>query len=493
LRFFLRARLRFSGGLEELRGEIGRLLEGSAELLRRGAPPGREGAKVEGWEVRGEELELRIVSDRYVRAHSALLRLAKELRDLLGRHRLGLRGMEGEEYRIELPSLPGEAEDLLRGLRHEVRRGEEGVVLTLRGLSESDLRRGTVDRLVSLAERAPAAPQGVQAPRVVREEEGVPPLFSGNPTEEMERRGWIQEFPGRGQWLYGPPFAELLWAVEGLILEEVVRPLGFREALFPKLIPLEVMRKMPGYLDGIPEGMYYVCSPPRDPQAFSEFKAEVRLRRRVVPELLREAVEPPSYVLAPAQCEPFYQMFSGGRVRLEDLPVKLFDRSGWTYRWEGGGAEGLIRTHEFRRIELVFLGSPEQVVEIREGVRERSENLLRKLGLRWRLTVATPFYLREGEREEGGPEAATYDLEVRLPYKDDWLEVASLNVHGEKFVRSFGIKEARGRRIWTGCCGFGTTRWVVGFLAHYGLEEGSWPEAVRARVRVLSTGEKGEG
>ncbi len=493
MRFILRARLKFSGGLEGLRGEIGRLLEGSSELLRRGAPPGKEGAKVEEWKVGGEELELLLVSDRYVRAHSALLRLVRELRELLGRHRLGLRRVEGVEYRIELPFLPEGAEDLLRGLRYEVERGEGRVLLVLREVSESDLRRGTVDRLVSLAERQPSAPAAEREPEVVREEEGTPPVFSGNPTEEMEKRGWIQEFPGKGQWLYGPPFASLLGALEELILEEVVRPLGFREAMFPKLIPLEVMKKMPGYLDGIPEGMYYVCSPPRDPQAFSRFKAELKLRKRVAAELLKEAVEDPSYVLAPAQCEPFYQMFSGRRVRLEELPVKLFDRSGWTYRWEGGGAEGLIRTHEFRRIELAFLGSPGEVVEIREGVRERSESLLRKLGVRWRLTVATPFYLREGEREKGGPEAATYDLEVRLPYKGDWLEVASLNVHGEKFAKSFGIKEARGREVWTGCCGFGTTRWAVGFLAHYGLEEGSWPEPVRTRVRVLSAGDKGGG
>jgi len=489
LRFVLRARLRFSGDLEGLREEIREVLEGSSELLRRGAPPGREGARLEGWEVRGRELELRISSDRYVRSHSALLRLARELQGRLGRHRVGLRGMEGEEYRVELPHLPPGAEALLEGMSHEVERREDGVTLVLRNLSEADLRGGTVDRLVSLVER-PAPRAG--GPSVVREEEGTPPLFSGNPVEEMERRGWIQEFPGKGQWVYGPPFAELLGAVEDLLLERVVRPLGFREAMFPKLIPLEVMRRMPGYLDGIPEGMYYVCPPPRDPQAFSGFKAEVRLRRRVAAEKLREVLEDPSYVLAPAQCEPFYQMFSGRRVRLEELPVRLFDRSGWTYRWEGGGAEGLIRTHEFRRIELVFLGSPEQVVGIREEVREKSEGLLRELGLRWRLTLATPFYLREGEREEG-PEAATYDLEVRLPYKEDWLEVASLNVHGERFVRSFGIKEEKGRRIWTGCCGFGTTRWVVGLLAHYGLEEENWPGILRERVRVLSGRGKGEG
>jgi seryl-tRNA synthetase len=119
---------------------------------------------------------------------------------------------------------------------------------------------------------------------------------------------------------------------------------------------------------------------------------------------------------------------------------------------------------------------------------EESIGLLDKLGVKWRLTVATPFYMREGGIEEDVSDSrkvATYDLEVALPYKDGWLEIGSYNVHKTKFTESFKIKEAKGRELWTGCCGFGTSRWVVGFLAQHGLDPSVWPEAVRKLVGVL--------
>jgi seryl-tRNA synthetase len=193
-------------------------------------------------------------------------------------------------------------------------------------------------------------------------------------------------------------------------------------------------------------------------------------------------------VLAPAQCEPFYQIFNRHRVRLEDLPVKLFDRSGWTYRWEGGGVEGFIRTQEFRRIEFVALGGPDDVVAIRDAVCDKSIKVLEDLGLEWRLLVATPFYMREGgigADVSDSSKVATYDIEVALPYKRDWCELGSYNVHRTKFAETFKIKEIKGREVWTGCCGFGTTRWVAGFLAQHGFDPSRWPELVRKRVEPL--------
>jgi len=489
--------MRFGGELGKAEETVKNVMEGSTPLLTKGAPRGKEdeAARVAGWRMKGKEIEISIESGRYVRAHSALLRIAKELKTRLGeKHKIGLRGIETLEYRIELPITPTERiESELRKLPCEVQRGEK-LIVTLRDISEADLRKGMVDRLVShLESMARSLPPKAPGSLVVKQGGRAKVKFREDPLEFMKREGWVREFPGRGQWTYAPPYARILRAIEDLIIEHIAVPLGFEEGMFPKLIPLEVMRRMPGYLDGIPEGMYYVCPPPRNPESFKDFKQELRLRNEVSRDILKGVVEPPSYVLAPAQCEPFYHMFERSTVEVEDLPIKLFDRSGWTYRWEGGGAEGLIRTHEFRRIEFVFIGKPEDVMLIRDSIKDESIKLLEELEMEWRLTVATPFYLREDEEPEKGPEVATYDLEVKLPYKNGWLEIASLNVHGEKFVKSFKIREVKNRQIWTGCCGFGTTRWVAGFLAQHGFDFRSWPPPVRGRVKSLSTASKPSG
>lgn len=480
MRFWLRGEVRFSRKLGEIGEEVDRVLRGATALLQKGAPKGKEAeaCRIEEWHIEGDKLKVKLVSGRYVRAHDALLRLARRLGEELGKkHRIGVREIKAEEYKIFVPNVSPPKTLPIPG---EVRAVEGGIELLLGELGEGDLRSRMVDRLLSslVAEK----PRQL-APSIVREGGPREGGLQQDVCELLTRLGWVREFPGRGQWIFVGPFARLVWLMEELVVEKVASPLGFQEAMFPKLIPLEVMQKMPGYLDGVPEGMFYVCPPPRDPRAFEGFKTKLGLTKKLPKEELEKIIKNPSYVLAPAQCEPFYEMFSGKMVRLEDLPFKIFDRSGWTYRWEGGGVEGLVRTQEFRRVELVFLGGPEVVIKLRDEALEKSVELAEEMGLRWRVLEATPFYMREGiEKEET---VATYDLEIYLPYKNDWTEVGSYNVHRNKFVRSFGIKECKGREVWTGCCGFGTLRWAVAFLAQHGVEMERWPELVKTRMKQM--------
>jgi seryl-tRNA synthetase len=493
LLFELKVECTFSRELEQVKGDVGETIARGRPLLLKGAPAGREAeaARIESWRIDGKKLELAIVSGRYVRAHDALLRLAKMIRTELGeKHKIGLRRILAREYRITIPTRmpPDRAGQLLAGLPCEVKVEDQKAVLILRDLDEAALRGHVVNRLITMAEAALEETPPPVAPKVVRVGEEVEHPFREDPLEVAKRLGWVAEFPGRGQWIYTAPYAKLLRALEDLIIDRIALKLGFEEVLFPKLIPLEVMQKMPGYLDELPEGMYYVSPPPREPEVFAEFKRKLKLTKKLPLDELRRCLKEPAYVLAPAQCEPFYEYFGRKRVRVEDMPIKFFDRSGWTYRWEGGGVEGIIRTQEFRRIEFVYLGKPEDVIDIRDAVRDKSIELASELGLRWRLLVATPFYMREGGIEEDVTDSrkvATYDLEVKLPYKDDWLEIASFHVHRTKFVETFKIKEIKGREIWTGCCGFGTTRWVVSFLAQHGFDPTKWPELVRKRVEPL--------
>jgi len=496
MEFELVGRLTFSGEIGGISGELKAAIGALEPVLHKGAPKGKESeaAKIVSWHASGKNLELEIKSGRYVRAHDALLRIAKVLSTEIGpKHKIGLREVTVQRYLIEIPAttVSDEARKELEKLDAKVERG--AVKVELENLSESQIRGRFVDRLVSAVEDAlkvkEAPAQGSAEPvKIAKRGPELKHHFKEDPFEVAQKLGWLADFPGRGQWIYTEPYAKLIHALEDMIISQVASPLKFQEAMFPKLIPLEVMQRMPGYLDGVPEGMYYVCPPPRDPEAFESFKRELKLTKKIPVSDLKNVVKDPAYVLAPAQCEPFYQLFASKHVSLEKPPVKLFDRSGWTYRWEGGGVEGLVRTQEFRRIEFVALGSPDDVVSIRDSVVERSIKLLDELNLEWRLIVATPFYMKEGaagEDTSDSKKVATYDLEVLLPYKNEWLEIGSYNVHKTKFTETFKIKEVKKREVWTCCCGFGTSRWVVGFLAQHGLDPSKWPEPLRKRVEPL--------
>jgi len=292
--------------------------------------------------------------------------------------------------------------------------------------------------------------------------------------------------------------AALVRAIIQLLIDRIAKPLGFEEWMFPRLVPMEVYKKLTTYIEHLPDGVFYVCVPPRDPSAFDEFKREFKLRRELRTELLKNILGEPEYIMEAIQCTAFYQFFSGEIVRLEDLPVKAYEvMGGWTWRNEAGGVEGLVRTNEFLRMEMVFLGAPDQVIELRNKVTDLTIEVLEKdLDMEWRLVAGAPFYLSPQEASKRLIDIShidripTLDVEVYLPYRGsreeaEWLEITAASVHRDFYVKNFRIKEARGRGIWTGCVGHGISRWAAGFLARHGFDFDEWPGSIKSIIKRL--------
>jgi seryl-tRNA synthetase len=504
MRFYLKGYLVLSKQLDDV--AIKRLSEliGEANrtLLVKGAPKDKESeaARVVKWSVNDERVYVEIESGRYVRAHDALFRLKNYLGSVLGREfRIGIRGLGASAYEVEVPRFKGDLQEVLRlvGNKGSVERVGEGLLIRLRELGEEDLEARLVDRLVKrMLEGAVEAPteEAKLVPFGFVLEQSRPKDIRVNVevAAEAERLGWIKRFPAKGQWIFTAPMVGLLKVMRDLIVEQVCRPLGFEEWMFPRLIPMNVLAKLSSYVEHLPEGMFYVCVPPRDPSAFDEYKREYALKRVIRKDLLKEILGEPEYVLDAVQCPPFYQFFSEETVRLEDLPIKVYEcMGGWTWRNEAGGVEGLARTNEFWRMEMVYLGSPSDVARIRDEVVSRTVELVDKvLDLEWRVVVGAPFYLSSEEASKRRVDISsreripTLDVECYLPYrgerdKAEWLEITAASIHYTHYVLAFKIKEVKNREIWTGCVGHGLTRWATAFLAQHGFNPDDWPSRVR--------------
>ncbi|MEM4576866.1 MAG: aminoacyl--tRNA ligase-related protein [Candidatus Nezhaarchaeales archaeon] len=476
--------------------------EANKKLLIKGVPKGKEGeaAQIVSWSIDNEKLYLEIKSGRHVRAHDALFRLKNSLSLTLGREfRVGIRGLGVLTYEIEVLDFKGNIQDVKRlvGDMGVVEQVDGKLVVKLMELKEEDLEARLVDRLVKkileggiegVKEEAKLVPFGY----VLEHSKPKDAKVKFEIANEAEKLGWIKKFPAKGQWIFTAPMVGLLKALRDLIIEHVCRPLGFEEWMFPRLIPMNVLAKLSSYVEHLPEGMFYVCVPPREPSAFEEYKREYALKRVLRKDLLKEILGEPEYVLDAVQCPPFYQFFSEETVRLEDLPIKVYEcMGGWTWRNEAGGVEGLARTNEFWRMEMVYLGSPKDVVDIRERVVSRTIELVDKvLDLEWRVVVGAPFYLSSEEASKrkidisSREKIPTLDVECYLPYRGsrdeaEWLEITAASVHYTHYVTAFKIKEVKNREIWTGCVGHGLTRWATAFLAHYGFNCDDWPNKVK--------------
>ncbi len=492
MKFHLEASFRLSADAAEVGKDLEEFFAGAAtEILKKGAADGK-GAEVRDWKIGDAEIAVIIESDRYVRAHDAILRLRRPLAELLGKkYRVGVRGIEISKYEIMVSSE--------RAIDHKIPHVREmtfeGGVLTLSlDVDESDIKNQVPDRIVSLLdEKLAAEDYGGKAEHweVLWENPERPPKFGGNPTEEMVDRGWIKHGASRGQWIYGPEGTHLFRTFERIVFEEIIRPLGYREMIFPKLVTWDVWKKS-GHALGVYPEIYYVCPPKtRDPEFWEEVMDHYKVTREVPVELVKEKIDNPIGGMCYAQCPPSWVFFQGRTLPNEDLPIRIFDRSGTSHRYESGGIHGIERVDEFHRIELVWMGTQEQVKEEAERLKACYKKIFEEiLELRWRMAWVTPWFMAQ-EGKSGLSEmtgAGTVDYEAVLPYNGDWIEFQNLSINGDKYPRGFNVKAQSGDQLWSGCSGVGLERWTSAFLGQKGLDPENWPEAFRKRFGEMPKG-----
>jgi len=481
---------------EDIKPAIEEALRKAEEALRRGARKEEEAARIASWNVSGKALNLTIVGTRFIRAHDALKRVKNVLADTLKDAKIGVRKLGVKTYVIKVPGDAGKLDALKFYPKVSEISQEQGLVkIVLTDLDEAVIDRRDVDRLIRLIQPEVRTIQKELATRIglILDRSAVKQVkFTQDPTEYAEQHGWIARFPGRGQWYYLPPFAKLHYIIEDYVYQEVANKLGFIEAIFPKLIPIELAFRA-RKIQGEPGGMYYVCAPRyREKEKYKPFQILAEVTNELPMEQLKQLLEDPGYILDPVQCLPFYHLYRGKTLRPEDLPIKVVEAGGPTYRYEAGGVRGVERVSEFWRVEHVWLGTKQQVREIRDQVMERMKYVVDKImDVEWRIQFAgDTFYLAEDQKIDEDveiPDQPKLELQIWLPFRgpreDDgaWLACSSFNLHGNHYTKLFNIKCTTKEQLQTACFGAGITRLTIAFLAQHGFNPRDWPEPIREK------------
>jgi seryl-tRNA synthetase len=127
--------------------------------------------------------------------------------------------------------------------------------------------------------------------------------------------------------------------------------------------------------------------------------------------------------LIPTAEVPLTSMHRGEILEESQLPLR-FTASTACYRREAGSAgrdtRGLLRVHEFDKVELFAYATPEGALDAQADILRRAEGMLQELELPYRV-----LDLCTGDL--GGSSARTFDLEAYAPGVDRWLEVSSVS------------------------------------------------------------------
>ena len=148
----------------------------------------------------------------------------------------------------------------------------------------------------------------------------------------------------------------------------------------------------------------------------------------------------PDYFLIPTAEVPVTNIFRDEILKEDDLPVKY---AAYTpcFRKEAGAhgkdTRGLTRQHQFNKVELVKFSLPGESYSELEGLLLDAEDVLKKLGIHYRVSLLSTGDL-------GFSSAKTYDIEVWLPGQNIYREISSCSNFGDFQARRAKIRYRTG-------------------------------------------------
>lgn len=251
--------------------------------------------------------------------------------------------------------------------------------------------------------------------------------------------------------------ARLERAIAALMLDLHTREHGYTEVLPPVLVKPECLRTT-GQLPKF-EGDLFKTRKGEDEVMYLSPTSEVQLCNLHADEILDEAKLPLRYT-AHTSC---------------------FRSEAGSY---GKDTRGLIRNHQFQKVELVQLTTPETSDAALEELTGHAEKVLQKLNLHYRVMQLCTADLGFGSRK-------TYDLEVWLPGQNAYREISSCSNMGDFQARRGKIRFRSGkdkpRLVHTlNGSGLAVGRTLVAVLEQYQRPDGSVvvPQALRAFMGV---------
>ena len=189
-----------------------------------------------------------------------------------------------------------------------------------------------------------------------------------------------------------------------------------------------------------------------------------------------------NFYLVPTAEVPVTNFVRDEIVKAADLPLRYVAHTP-CFRSEAGAygrdTRGMIRQHQFDKVELVQVVRPEESLNALETLTGHAETILKKLGLPYRVIVLCTGDMGFGSQK-------TYDIEVWLPAQDTYREISSCSSMGDfqalRMQARFKDEAGKNQLVHTlNGSGLAVGRTLVAVLENYQNADGSVtvPEVLR--------------
>jgi seryl-tRNA synthetase len=294
----------------------------------------------------------------------------------------------------------------------------------------------------------------------------------------LVERGWMHDY-GKGQVAYSGPVLNLVRLINDTAGDLYRKAFNAKDGHYPAMIDADTLHKC-GYFDSHPNAVTFVGNIVEDFDAIEEFRrANSCSEGAHMPP--HDHVHIDGMCLNPAACFPCYPTLTGKTIN----EGEAYSWLGRVFRYESRNINGLDRLYEFNVRELVFVGNEDYVRACRMKALPIVEELAGIIDIDCKVQTATdPFFATVSAAKKFWQAAQEVKNEIKIPALGNDGEVkqlacGSINLHGNFFGKRFGIKDAAGEPVQTGCVGLGIERWVLAAFTQHGFEKARWPQSIR--------------
>lgn len=193
------------------------------------------------------------------------------------------------------------------------------------------------------------------------------------------------------------------------------------------------------------------------------------------------------FYLIPTSEVPLTNIVRDKILNEEELPLR-FTAYSQCFRSESGASgkdtHGMLRQHQFSKVELVSICKPEKSKDEHERMLSAAETVLKKLDLHYRVML-----LSSGDT--GFSSSKTYDIEVWLPGQSKYREISScsntLDFQARRMMARYKDKSGKKHYVHTlNGSGLAIGRTIIALIENYQTESGSYefPDKIRDMLNL---------
>ncbi|EYF01139.1 Archaeal seryl-tRNA synthetase-related sequence [Chondromyces apiculatus DSM 436] len=256
--------------------------------------------------------------------------------------------------------------------------------------------------------------------------------------------------------------------------------------LTPTLIPTTTLSKC-DYFRSFPHIVTFTSHLPEDRLRIDDFRKRHDTRDDLDDRALSDLVTPEA-CLSPAVC---YHVYAANRDRVIAAEGLRYAVVGRCFRYESSKMTDLRRLWEFTMREIVFLGSRDNVLGLREKGNVLVSNYLADHDIAGEIrTASDPFFIAPDADAKTFFQLSSdtkWEISLLLP-NSERLAAGSLNYHSDFFGRAFACDVEGAGPMHSVCVAFGLERWVYAFLTQHGDDPSRWPDIIRRAPEMEGTG-----